>query len=261
MLKSAFEHFIGTNYMGYDLFHKFIQTYAPSGFRDINRNDALILELEDMTENGNQFFFIGDIVQMQIRFTSNRSSLMIGIDPDIVNPYHIFEVTHKDDLQHHKKAREKVFGLSGDLFIAGKGHEILSTNLRIRNSCGDYPNVLFQCYLFFSETPVRTVYILEVHTDIGWYKKLKLGYHYYLSNDLSWFRYPDEELLMKGNIFSGREFEIIKLVGLGLNSEQIGDKLFLSPHTVNKHRSNILKKSGVSHVSDLIYSLKEDGLL
>ena len=50
---------------------------------------------------------------------------------------------------------------------------------------------------------------------------------------------------MKGNIFSEREFEIIKLVNEGLDSEHIAEKLFLSKHTVNTHRKNILDKSGL----------------
>jgi DNA-binding NarL/FixJ family response regulator len=82
-----------------------------------------------------------------------------------------------------------------------------------------------------------------------------------MGNDPSYFRYPDEELLMTGNIFSDREFEIIKLVQQGFDSEQIADKLFLSKHTVHTHRKNILDKSGKAHISELIYDLHERGLL
>jgi len=78
---------------------------------------------------------------------------------------------------------------------------------------------------------------------------------------LSYFRYPDDEFLSVGNIFSKREFEIIKLIMSGLSSEQIAEKLFLSPFTVNSHRANILKKGHKTQVSDLIYELKEWGLL
>jgi DNA-binding NarL/FixJ family response regulator len=64
-----------------------------------------------------------------------------------------------------------------------------------------------------------------------------------------------------GNIFSEREFEIIKLIETGLNSEQIAAKLFLSVHTVNTHRSNVLEKCEKASIPDLIYDLKERGLL
>lgn len=89
----------------------------------------------------------------------------------------------------------------------------------------------------------------------------KSGYHYYAGNDLYFFRYPDEEMLKTGNIFSQREFEIIKLVGEGLSTEQIAQKLFLSPFTVNTHRANILKKSDKAHISYLLVEFHELGLL
>ena len=66
---------------------------------------------------------------------------------------------------------------------------------------------------------------------------------------------------MTVNIFSNREFEIIKLIQEGLNNEQIAEKLFLSKHTIYTHRNNILNKSGKVHISDVIYDLEEQGLL
>ena len=69
---------------------------------------------------------------------------------------------------------------------------------------------------------------------------------------MSKFRYPDKELLNLGNIFTRREFEIIKLIASGRSSEQIAEELFLSLYTVNTHRGNILKKTKKTHVSDVI---------
>jgi len=75
------------------------------------------------------------------------------------------------------------------------------------------------------------------------------------------FRYPDDELLNVCKDFTKRELEIIKLIESGMSSEQIAEKLFISPYTINTHRGNILKKSGKAHVSELIYELMEQGKL
>jgi len=64
-----------------------------------------------------------------------------------------------------------------------------------------------------------------------------------------------------GSGFSDREMEILKLIESGLGSKEIAEKLFLSVHTVNTHRRNILEKFGKAQISDLIYELKEKGLL
>ena len=245
----------------YSLFFKFIDTFSPTGFIGIDRDDPLLFELEEMMKCNNQFFFAADLIQLKILFTSKRSVDMIGINPVDLNPYLFFEATHPDDIHRHSLGRSKLFGLAQGFYIAEKGNALLSTNLRLRNPVEGYPNILIQCYLFYTLIPIKTVYEIQVHTNIEWFKKIKHGYHYYVGNNLSYFRFPDEEMLKLGNVLSDREFEIVKLVHLGLNSEQIAEKLFLSKHTINTHRNNILTKTGKAHISDLIYELKERGLL
>ncbi len=245
----------------YALFMKFLESYSPSAFKGIDLNDPLLLELEEMMKPNSQFFFVGDIINVKILFTSKRSVEMIGINPEDVSPCHFFEATHPDDIHRHNLAKSKLFALAQGLFIAEKGEALLSTNLVIRNPYEGYTQMLCQCYMYFTVFPYKTVFYLQILTNIGWFKKIKHGYHYYVGNDLSCFRYPDEELLLIGNVLSDREYEIVKLIKSGLNSEQIAEKLFLSKHTVNTHRNNILEKTGKKQISDLIYDLQERGLL
>ena len=80
-------------------------------------------------------------------------------------------------------------------------------------------------------------------------------------NDFSYFRFPDKELLAIGNPLSEREFEIVSLIGSGMSSDQIAEKLFLSVHTVNTHRRNILDKTGKQSIADLIYDFKVKRIL
>jgi DNA-binding NarL/FixJ family response regulator len=49
-----------------------------------------------------------------------------------------------------------------------------------------------------------------------------------------------------------REIEIIKLIAEGLTSQQMADKLFISPRTVETHRSNLMKKMGVKNSIELV---------
>ena len=49
-----------------------------------------------------------------------------------------------------------------------------------------------------------------------------------------------------------REKEIIKLISRGLTNNQIGEKLFISPRTVDSHRTNIMRKIEVNNVASLI---------
>ncbi len=186
---------------------------------------------------------------------------MIGVEPEKVTPYHFFEATHPDDIERHSLGRTQLFKMAQELFIAQKGFALLSSNFRILCTHEKYKCLLFQCFMFYSETPVKTVYIIQVHTNVDWCKKIKKENHFYAGNDLAYFKYPDEKLMQIGSIFTKREFEIIKLIQLGFSTEQLAEKLFVSTNTVNVHRGNILKKSGKARFTELIYDLKDQGIL
>lgn len=56
---------------------------------------------------------------------------------------------------------------------------------------------------------------------------------------------------------SERELEILVLICQGLSNQEIGDKLFISKRTVDKHRANILEKSESKNTAQLVvYAIK-----
>lgn len=244
----------------YNLFFRFIETYAPLGFQGIDRSDPLMVELEELMEKNNQFLMAGDYLQFKILFTSNRSTQMIGIDPAELNPYHFIEATHPDDVMRHNMGRAKNVNHARDLFIAKSGHAILTINLKMRNAEGLYNDLLYQCFLFYSGI-YNTVFLVEIHTNIDHFKFKKNKFHYYVGDDMSMLRYPDEEMLKLGILLSDRELEIVKLIKEGMHSEQIAERLFLSVHTVNTHRGNILTKTGFNTIPELIIDFQIRGLL
>lgn len=52
-----------------------------------------------------------------------------------------------------------------------------------------------------------------------------------------------------------REVEIIELLLKGFSSEEIGQLLFVSKHTINTHRRNILEKTNFSNSTELITTI------
>lgn len=58
---------------------------------------------------------------------------------------------------------------------------------------------------------------------------------------------------------SERELEIIKLIAEGYTNVQIADMIFLSAHTVNTHRKNIMKKLGINNTAGIVlYAVKSE---
>ncbi len=57
---------------------------------------------------------------------------------------------------------------------------------------------------------------------------------------------------------TNKEIEIIKLLAQGLTTKDIAQKIFISIHTVNTHRKNILSKLNFNNTSELImYAIKK----
>jgi DNA-binding NarL/FixJ family response regulator len=73
----------------------------------------------------------------------------------------------------------------------------------------------------------------------------------YMSLDIN-LSSSDKEELNNIPILSSREKEILHLIADGMTNPQIAAKLFLSLHTVDSHRKNILTKFSVNNTASLI---------
>lgn len=58
-----------------------------------------------------------------------------------------------------------------------------------------------------------------------------------------------------------RESEILRLIGKEFSSQEIAEKLFISFHTVESHRANLMSKAGVKNTAGLIRWATENDYL
>jgi len=249
------------NNTSYKVFFRIIEKYGPNAFADLDPNDPLVIKAEQIMENNEQFIYFGDLLLFKILYTSKRCMDMMGVEPSALSGTSLFNAVHPDDMNRFVLGRTKLLTLGHELFLAEKGYKILSSDIRMKNAEGAYDNLLKQFYIYYSTVPYKSVFVFKVHTKMNWFKKHRQGFHYYLGDDLSNFRYPDQQLLMKGILFSVREFNILQLIEKGCTSEQIAQKLYISTNTVNTHRRNILQKAQKEHITELIHELKSMGIL
>jgi DNA-binding NarL/FixJ family response regulator len=66
---------------------------------------------------------------------------------------------------------------------------------------------------------------------------------------------PVEDLLTK------REIEILKLIAQGFSNREVGEKLTISPRTVDTHRTNIMEKLEIKNIAALIRYAIQNGYL
>ena len=73
----------------------------------------------------------------------------------------------------------------------------------------------------------------------------------YMSLDISLSAFDKQEI-NNVPILSSREKEVLDLIADGFTNRQIAEKLFLSLHTVDSHRKNLLTKFGINNTASLI---------
>jgi DNA-binding NarL/FixJ family response regulator len=72
---------------------------------------------------------------------------------------------------------------------------------------------------------------------------------------------PQNEISQEFNQLTEREIEIIRLISTELSSQEIAEKLFIAPKTVETHRHNILKKLGLKNTVGLVKYALKNGLV
>jgi DNA-binding CsgD family transcriptional regulator len=243
----------------YKVFRKFLNARLARGFLSVDPADAFLMDIVQKMKPNAQFFYIADMARMTFLFVSPGSDEVIGVEPAKVDPGLMISITHTDDIKRHQLARSHAIRLSNDIYSSKKGIAIISTNVRATRNGTDYFDLLYQGYLFHSGRPLEAVFLLMVLTDIS-----KLGirmnkYHYYTGYDPEYFRFPDRKLLATGSLFTNSEHLVLQLIESGLSTVQIAQKLFRSAETIETHRKNIIKKSGLPSTKDVVISLKNQG--
>ncbi len=82
----------------------------------------------------------------------------------------------------------------------------------------------------------------------------------YMSLDINMSAIEKQEL-NNAPVLSSREKEVLQLIGDGHTNPQIAEKLFISLHTVDSHRKNLLTKFGVNNTAGLIKQAAKHNLL
>ncbi len=73
-----------------------------------------------------------------------------------------------------------------------------------------------------------------------------------INNQERYHFHQNEKKFQKGSILTDREHEILQKIKEKQETKQIAETLFISPHTVDKHRKNMLERTGAKDLSSLI---------
>ncbi len=152
----------------------------------------------------------------------------------------------RDYYNLHFPPEELKFSRSRALELADEGNpaKVYSCFQRIRPQYrGDYEWFFSNSSFYPSARFKNAVLILHIAVRIS-----SLSYMANMLDDLI-----EHEVFIRERYrrLSDREKEVFRLIANGMKSKEIAESLYISPHTVNNHRKNIILKTGIKDLSIL----------
>lgn len=140
----------------------------------------------------------------------------------------------------------------------------LIQDFRIRSSAGGWLRVVEQFTCLETDhagKPWLALSILDISPD----QDMDTGHRATMidTHTGALFRMPGDnsEGMSDSESLSGRERQILTLISEGFVSKQVAERLYLSVHTVNTHRRNIISKMKVSNTAEAIRQARDMALI
>ena len=171
-------------------------------------------------------------------------------------------LVHPDDV-------EKVLGLAvhyqhflDQQPIANQLDYKVSINFRMQKANGEYIRVLEQVICLALDGNGKVTHALKYFTDISHMHYSEEVVFSILDDkqehDQQFYTFNLEEKSVpqinkkKNTTFSERERELVALVALGKTSKEIAAMLGITANTVNKHRENMMRKTGSKNMNEVV---------
>lgn len=218
----------------------------------------------DIFHVGNFYYYIFDLKSVSFRYISPDINKVLGYDANDVDLSFFLSKIHPDDqaifLNHENTAADFFRKLPLEKIAKYK----VSYDYRIFNSSGEIVRILQQVVTIQHDDDKNILLTLGVHTDISHLKTTNKSTLSFigLEGEPSYINVEVKEVYKPSKgIFTKKEKEIIYYLIKGERSYEIAKTLFISVHTVNSHRKNILAKTNTRNTLELAVKVISEGLI
>lgn len=228
----------------------------------------IIEQMANLFSAGSYYYYIINFENLRIEYVSDSIINVLGITPQEFTVPKVFELLHPEDLSKmHLKESMAINFLLNKITIDKMIHYKVVYLMRFKHINGGYKNILHQARVLDISDDGKIQKVLGIHTDVSY---LNLPIDHKISFISSEF--PSHFAILKDdkfdfvnsnfkNCFTIREKEILKKLSEGNDFNEIAKQLFVSPHTINTHKKNILEKSGCKNTTELIAKCIREGII
>ncbi|NRD21212.1 PAS domain-containing protein [Winogradskyella eckloniae] len=222
-----------------------------------------IMELDSFLPYSSTFFCVTNTQDLSFEYISKNFKACLGIDPNELKTKgmrYFWSKIHPDDVDAWLEALNGLMEYTLSEIPENKRKDANYTwNFRIKNADDVYVNIVQNTTPLVFDSTGKPIIGLAHYTVLSANIKMEITASAKLLNDnqeyeTKYFNNYSQKLLSEG--ISHRERDIVRLLVLNHTSKEISEKLNISPHTVDTHRRNILKKLNISSTGELIGMLK-----
>jgi DNA-binding CsgD family transcriptional regulator len=217
---------------------------------------------------GKHYYFILNFSNQQLDYVHPSVEEVLGCTPQNFSFEYVFAQMHPEDASEIQlKERAAIDFFYNKIPVEKIANYKSSYTFRIKGPDGTWKNMLHQSIALQIAENGKIHHSLSVHTDISFLNQLPDNRISFIgiNGEPSYYALSTNpaNLLQReiGFEISPREREVILLLSEGLSSKQIGIILYISVHTVETHRRNLLRKTGVKNTLELAVFCLKRGLI
>jgi len=238
----------------------------------IPNTKELFLEITNQVASlfsiGHFYYYVLNFENLSMDIVHQGTREVLGLEPNQFCLQTAFDLLHPEDLS---KLYEKEATATDFLFNKIPFEDILLYKvvymMRLKHTDGHYKTILHQAKALNVSDDGKIQHVLGIHTDVSFLNipfnhnvsfisNVRPSYHCIKTGEVINFIGTDFK-----NLFTHREIEIIVKLSEGENFKEIAKDFFVSPHTINTHKKNILVKSGCKNTPELVAKCIREGLI
>jgi len=243
-----------------DLYRFIFKSYdKPSLKKHIEK----LIELDEYLPYSSTFFCVTNTQELTFEYVSKNYNSCLGLDASELKVHgmrYFWSRIHPEDVDAWLSALNNLMEFTLSEIPEERRKDANYTwNFRLKNADDIYVNIVQNTTPLVFDSAGKPIIGLAHYTVLDPNIKMEITASAKLLNakkeyETIYFNNFSQKLLDDG--ISNRERDVIRLLVLNHTSKEISKKLSISPHTVDTHRRNILKKLKISSTGELVGMLK-----
>ena len=249
-----------------EIARKIWEQNAPKYVSDSQEKYNYALELSNRLAHffqpGEFYFYVFDVSKAQFEHVSAGIEKVLGYKQEEVTLEFFFDKLHPEDQLVFINYEHELGKFLARLTPEKKLKYKVRMDFRVRKCDGSYARILHQVMVLELGEDGNLLRSFGVHTDISHLKmegKPSLSFIGFDGEPSFVNVQVGEELIPLKEMLSKREKEVLIQIMNGLQNREIADLLEISKATVDKHRKNMLEKTGSKNSGELISRAIKNG--